>query len=158
MVVSRVLPSLSHELVLLEQSTQVQGCSFIGQTDVGERQARKLALGMILVERFRHDLITQFKPLLHEVSPQHGVERVGRMPVFTFGIRRAGQRKQAIAGGDLLHLGQKLLAVCLLAPDTELQNGKSRLGHSKKVQKVGKSFWTIRLFEGSMNTRTFSES
>ncbi|AWB35531.1 hypothetical protein DBV39_19280 [Orrella marina] len=47
-------------------------------------------------------------------------------------VHRLDQRKQALPGDDLFHLGEKLLATCLLALGAVLQIRKGQLVMAKR--------------------------
>jgi hypothetical protein len=58
-----------------------------------------------------HRWITEVIPLLHQVNPQHGLQRVGRAAAFgtSLGVVGLNQIDQRLPGNNGLHLAQETL-------------------------------------------------
>ena len=69
-----------------------------------------------LDQRILHRWIAEVVPLLQQVDPQHGRERIGRASTLGAGLGIVGlnQLKQRFPRHHLLHLAQKPLAPCAL--------------------------------------------
>ena len=77
-------------------------------------QPGKLAQNRGFVEGLYHRRIAVAEPVLHQMNPQHGHQRIRRTTAFTLRIMRLDQRNQAFPGHDLIHLNQETLTAGLL--------------------------------------------
>jgi len=117
------------QLVALEQMAEVQNGRLVRQTACGKRQSSKLAHRLNVLQGLFHRQIAQAKPLLHEVNPQHRLQRIRRTPLFALRVGRLNQLHQARPGNHLIHLREKLLASRQLVLGTKLHVGKTQLAH-----------------------------
>ncbi len=82
-----------------------------------------------LVERLFHRRVAQPEPVLHQVHPQHRLQRVGLTAAARHRIERLDQIQQRLPRHHLLHLGQEHFAPRLLALARVLRVPKAHLTH-----------------------------
>lgn len=69
----------------------------------------KLAVQRGVEEGLFHCRVRQAEPLLHEVHPQHRLQRKGRAFAPTFGVLRCDELNERSPGNHTLRLGEKHL-------------------------------------------------
>jgi len=110
------LNDLFAQPVLLKQMAEGQDRGLIRDPVADQVNARKMAHGGHLHQGLFHGWITEGVPLLLQVDPQHGRQRVGRTPslLACLWVDGLDQSDQGIPGHNRLHLSQELLALGLL--------------------------------------------
>ncbi|MOA42463.1 hypothetical protein D3C78_1645150 [compost metagenome] len=106
-------------------------------------QPGKLAQNRGFVEGFFHRRIAVAEPVLHQMNPQHGHQRIRRTTTVALRIMRLDQGNQTLPGHDLIHLDQETLAAGLLTFAGVLGIGEGHLFHrGSAVQFAGGEYFT----------------
>ena len=95
-----------------QQTTEIEDRGFIGNPI--QIQPRELAQNRRFIQELFHRRIAVAEPVLHQMNPQHGHQRIRRTAPFALWIMRFDQSKQALPRLYLTHLDQEALAAGLL--------------------------------------------
>jgi len=124
---------LRGDVVFFQQVPEVQDRRLIGR-GLRHRQARKPAHGHVFDQRLFHRRIAQREPVLHQVHPQHLLQRVRVPAVARDRVEGFDQIQQRLPGNDPFHLGEEhlpaglfLLARVFRVPETHLVHRSPRL-------------------------------
>lgn len=118
------------QLMLLQQVPEIHDCRILGDRSA-ERQPGKVAHRRDLVKRFFNGWVAQRKPVLQQVSTQHGFQWVRLAATASLWVVRLDQRHQPASRNHLFHLGQETLATGLRALNGALEIGKAHLIHGE---------------------------
>jgi len=123
------LKNLLAQLVLLQQVAEGEDRGLIRDPIADQLDARKAAHGGHLDQGLFHRRIAQRIPLLQQMDPQHGSQRIGRAAAFLAHFRVVGlnQVDQRLPRHHHLHLREKLLPFGLLLGRGQLVVGEAEL-------------------------------
>ena len=116
------------EVALLEQVAKVQDRRLVGNR-LAQAQPREGAQRGDLVQRLFHRRVAQRKPVLHQMHPQHRLQRVGAATSSGHRVVRLDQPEQRLPRHDHLHLFEEDLAPGLLPLAGVLRIRRADLAH-----------------------------
>ena len=110
------LKDLLAQIMFLQQLAEGQDRRLIGDPIADQLDASKAAHGGHLDQRIFHRWITEAVPLLQQVNPQHGGQRIRRPAAFLAGLGVVGfdQLDKRLPWHHHIHLREKLLPLGLL--------------------------------------------
>ena len=105
------LKDLLPQIVLLQQVPERQDRGLIRNPLSDQVDPCKSAHDRYLDQRILHGWIAQVIPLLHQMDPEHCLQRIGRASALgaALGVVGLNQIDQRLPGHNLLHPSQKLL-------------------------------------------------
>ncbi len=116
------------QVALFEQMAKIQDRRFVGNR-LAQAQVRERSQRCDLVQRLFHRRVAQGEPVLHQVHPQHRLQRIRPASSARNRVVRRDHVQQRLPRHDLFHLFEKHLAPCLLALACVLRVRETQLAH-----------------------------